>query len=466
MRKWMFGIWMVYSLFGCTVGTDYQKTDVFSDLKIAQNLHLTGENHQVLRDWYKSFDDNRLNTLVTQALNQNADILSALEKLRQARTISKISKVQYLPTFDVKGGYDYMKASKNIISADTDNFLIGFDADWEIDIWGKGRRTNEQKRAEFQSARYSLQNIKNAITSEVASTYFILKTLEEQKRIAQKNLTLQGDILETIRQKYQSGLLAESSYHQASYLYEKTKALIPSFDEQIAIQKNALAVLIGDLPNIDENEFSGKTNPISKAYHYDTTKLFSLPINIIRLRPDVRAAEESLKAQNAAVGAAVADLYPNVSLSALFGFESKNASDLFVKASQTYAYQPSVLAPIFHWGQLQNAVELAREKKAEVYQNYRKTILESTAELANAIVAVQKEYKANRSKRNALSHARQAFDAMRRKYLSGLIEYSTLLESEQDLLTAELDLAVSNGTIYQNLIAFYKATGGGYNSAD
>ena len=154
MRKWMLGIWTVYSLFGCTVGTDYQKTDVFSDLKIAQNLHLIGENHQVLRDWYKSFDDNRLNTLVTQALNQNVDILSALEKLRQARTISKISKVQYLPMFDIKGGYDYMKASKNIISADTDNFLIGFDADWELDIWGKGRRTNEQKRAEFQSARY------------------------------------------------------------------------------------------------------------------------------------------------------------------------------------------------------------------------------------------------------------------------------------------------------------------------
>lgn len=464
MRKHLIGILLICCS-GCTVGRDYQQADVFSDQEIASKLDLTGKSQAVLKDWYKSFHDDNVNFLVEQALSRNADILSALEKLRQARTASKISKVQYFPMFDIKSGYDYMKASKNIISADSDNFLIGFDASWEIDIWGKGRRLNERKRAEFQSARYSLQNIKNVMTAEVVSTYFSLKTLEEQRRIAHQNLQLQGLILATMKQKYQSGLVDAGAYHQASYLYEKTKAMIPSFDEEITAQKNALSVLIGQLPNKDLN-LKTKTNPIGKAYHYQTKNLFDLPIDIIRTRPDVKAAEESLKAQNAAIGAAIADLYPNVSLSALFGLAAKNASDLFTKSSQTYGYEPSVLAPIFHFGQLQNAVVLAREKKAEVYQDYRKTILESTAELANAMTMVQKEYEANKSKQQAALHARQAFEAMHKKYDSGLIEYSTLLESEQDLLSAELDLAVSNGAIYQKLIAFFKATGGGYNAVN
>lgn len=138
-------------------------------------------------------------------------------------------------------------------------------------------------------------------------------------------------------------------------------------------------------------------------------------------------------------------------------------SDLIKSSSKAYSYQPSLTAPIFHWGELQNNINLEREKMAETYQAYRKTLLSSVEELSNAITALQKEYQANRASRNAAYNMKKAFQAMKEKYENGLIEYSSLLQVQQDLLEAETTLADSNGAIISKIIAFYKATGGGYN---
>ncbi len=451
-------------LSACSVGPDYQKKDVFEDRQIAENLKLKGTSLKISKKWYRDFNDENLNALIDAALSQNSNILISVERLKQARTATKIAKVEYLPTLGLSGGYDYAKASKNIgLAADTDYFLIGFDAAWEIDIWGKGRRINEQKKAEFESTYYSLQNIKNVITAEVASTYFTLKTLEEQRRIALENLKLQNDIFKNIEEKYSAGLATESDYRQSAYLLEKTKSLIPSLEEQIEAQKNALSVLTGQLAQSSDQNIQNNKNPINRAFHYNIKNLFDLPADIIRTRPDVKASEKALVAQNAAIGQAVANLYPNVSISALFGFQADNLSRLLNSNSKAYSYQPSAVLPLFEWNKLQNTVQLEREKFQESYQNYRKTLLSSIQELANAITGVQKAYLSNRALTNSAYNMQLAYQAMKEKYDNGLIEYNTLLQAQQDLLNVKTELAGSNGNIYQKLIAFYKATGGGYN---
>ena len=451
-------------LSACSVGPDYQKKDVFEDQQIAENLKLKGTSLKISKKWYRDFNDENLNALIDAALSQNSNILISVERLKQARTATKIAKVEYLPTLGLSGGYDYAKASKNIgLAADTDYFLIGFDAAWEIDIWGKGRRINEQKKAEFESTYYSLQNIKNVITAEVASTYFTLKTLEEQRRIALENLKLQNDIFKNIEEKYSAGLATESDYRQSAYLLEKTKSLIPSLEEQIEAQKNALSVLTGQPPQSPDQNIQNNKNPINQAFHYNIKNLFDLPADIIRTRPDVKASEKALVAQNAAIGQAVANLYPNVSISALFGFQADNLSRLLNSNSKAYSYQPSAVLPLFEWNKLQNTVQLEREKFQESYQNYRKTLLSSIQELANAITGVQKAYLSNRALTNSAYNMQLAYRAMKEKYDNGLIEYNTLLQAQQDLLNVKTELAGSNGNIYQKLIAFYKATGGGYN---
>ena len=463
MRKtWLF---LTLSLSSCTVGPDYKKTSVFEDAQIASTLNLKNGGLQIGKDWYKAFHDENLNLLIDKALNSNTNVLSALDNLRMARTSAQIAKAEYLPLFNATAGYEYTKASKNIgPTADTDYFSLGFDASWEIDLWGKGRRLNEEKKAQFKGALYSLHNVQNLITAEVANTYFNLQTLRRQRQIALDNIALQNDIFKTIESKYQSGIADESAYRQSAYLLEKTKALVFGLEQQIKAQENALAVLTGNLATTTENMYQTKHNPVLRVHNYPLKNLTDLPIDIIRTRPDVRAAEQALVAQNAAIGEALADLYPNISISALFGWQANNISDLIKPSSKAYGYTPSAVLPLFHWGALENAAELEREKMGQTYQNYRQTILQSVEELANSITNLRKEYLSNHAKQNAFYNMQKAYLAMKEKFNSGIIEYASLLEIQQDLLEAETDVATSNGAIYQKIIAFYKATGGGYNN--
>jgi len=457
MRRILFCCFLISA---CTVGPDFEKKDVFEDAQIAQTLKLTGKSLKISQKWYQDFHDETLNFLIAEAISANTDILIAIERLKQARSAAQIAKAEYLPMLNLKTGYDYTKASKNIgLTADTDYYLLGFDANWELDIWGKGRRLNQQKKAEFDAAYYTLQNIKNVITSEVASTYFTLLTMEQKRKISVKNLQLQKDIFKTIDEKYQAGLADESAYRQASYLVEKTKAVIPQLEAQIKAQKNALNTLLGQL------DFSFKLDDhiIQNAANYKIQNLLDLPSNIIRTRPDIKAAEKALVSQNAAIGQAVAALYPNISLSGLFGFQASNLSDLVKSSSKAYGYTPTAVMPLFYWGQLKNAIKLEEEKTNEAFQNYRKTLLSGIEELSNAITSLQKEYISNLAYKNAFYNMQRAFLTMREKYDNGLIEYASLLEVQQDLLNSQISLAESNGAILNKIIAFYKATGGGYN---
>lgn len=452
---------LLFFITACTVGPDYKEPQIYKDEQIKQSLKLNGNDTKISTQWYEQFNDENLNTLIAIALNQNTDINAGIARLRQARIAADINQAQYLQILSADAKYNYGKASKNIgLSADSNYFQIGLDASWEFDIWGAGRRLNEQSRAKFESAAYSLRNLRIAVTAEVAADYFALKTAQEQLNIARNNLKLQQDIYQTIARKYQSGLTDVATYNQAGYLLASTQSVIPPLEYKIEAYKNALAVLTGSLP--DQIKI-GDSKPVKHAYKYNTALLYNLPSAIIRSRPDVKAAERNLAAQNAAVGQAVAELYPNLSIGGLFGLQSSAGSKLFNSDSKAYGYTPASVMPLFNWNKLQNNIELKKQIKAENYEAYRQTVLQAVEDLSNAITATQKEYAANKAHRNAVYRMRQAFTAMRDKYRNGLIEFSELLKTEQDLLQAETALAASNGAIYQNIIAFYKATGGGYN---
>lgn len=456
-----FVVWLA----SCTVGPDYTRPEFYEDKQIAQSLHLNNKDVKISQNWYEEFQDDHLSELIRHVINNNPSIQIGIERLRQARSVAAINRAQYLPMLGASAKYDWARASKNIgLSADTNYMQLGFDASWELDIWGAGRRLNEKSEALFEQAIYNLRQLKVVLTAETAQTYFQLKTAQEKLKIAQNNLALQRDIYQTVKQKYDAGIADAAAYNQARFVVETTKALIPQLEFEIEANKNALAVLAGTLPDkLPVNVLNHKKNPINTAYQFDRQKLYNLPAEIIRSRPDVQASERALVAQNAAVGEAVAALYPNVSVTALFGVQSKSGSKLFNSDSKAYGYVPSATLPLFNWGRLQNNIELQKQIKAESLQNYRQTILNAVKELADASKSVESEYDRNRAQRNAVYNMREVISAMKDKYENGLIEFSDLLKSEQDLLTAQTSLAESNGAVYQNIIAFYKATGGGYN---
>lgn len=460
MRK--LAVLLSFTAAACTVGEDFSRPALYNDSVIKQELALKNGT-QPSKSWYALFGDEQLNILIEQGLKNSTDIEQAIAILRQARAELKISQAGFLPQINARGGYNYQKNSKNIgPTADTHYYNAGFDASWELDIWGKGRRQDEAAAAMLKAEEYSLNQVKNVVAAEIASDYVNLKLAVEKLRIAKQNLALQRDIFGVVKSKYQSGLTDDIAYNQAEYLLNSTETQIPQLQSQVEQYKNALAVLSGVLPSQLPLD-SEKRSPIfSNAYQYNIKAMYNLPASVIRQRPDVAAAEQNLAAQNALVGAAVADLYPNVSISVLWGYAASSGNSLFNSKSQGYSYEPLLSLPLLDWNRLQNQLNKQKYQKQEAFAVYKKTVLTAVGELKNAMANVQNELKRNRLQNRALANMNKVVAASSEKYRSGLIEFSDFLTMEQNRLQAQNSSLESKAGIFQNLIAYYKASGGGY----
>ena len=452
----------------CAVGPDYKQPEFFSDKDISASLKLSNKTTEIKQDWYKEFNDPILNKLVEQGLTESPTISAAIENLRQARQSLRITAVQNLPTIDADGSYHYVKDSINYgVPISTDYYQLGLDASWEIDIWGGGRRQTESARALAQAAAANLDNVRLSLTAEIATNYISLRQVQEQLSIAKKNLELQQSIYDLTKEKYEVGLTDDISLKQAEYLLETTKEQVPQLETEVEAYQNALAILTGQLPGRLNNELETKENNlVSRRFDYNLERLYSLPVSVIRNRPDVREAENQLIAQNAKIGQAIAELFPTINLSGFIGYQSQKISNLISSKSDTYSYSPAISMPLFHWGALVNNVELQKSMTKEQEAMYKSSILDAAEEIRNSVVSLQKEYERNQSAVLSEKAQQEVSKLTLDKYEQGLIEFSEVLSTQQNLLDSQNNLISSNANIYTDIIAFYKAVGGGYVSVN
>ncbi len=465
MNKTNFMLLSLLLTSSCAVGPDYKKPDFFSDEKIADSLKLNKQNQsKISLDWYKQFNDSFLNDLIDKGLNNSPSIEIAKEKLHQARQSLKINTVQYLPTLDADGSYHYVKDSVSYgIPISTDYYQLGLDASWEIDIWGGGRRLTESSLALVKAAASDLDNVRLTLTAEIATNYIDLRQAQEQIRISQKNLELQKSIYDLVKQKYQTGLADDIAFNQAKYAVETTSMLIPQLEQQEKAYANALSILIGELPGEIKTSLNKQgDNIVAKKFAFDLQKLYALPVEVIRNRPDVQALEQQLIAQNAQIGQAIAQLFPSISISGFLGYQGPNIHRLIRPDHDMYSYSPTISMPLFHWGALMNNVELQKSLTKENLYLYKSGILNAVAEVNNSMTEVEKEYKRNTSARQAVDSQQKVSALTLDKYKQGLIEFSDVLTAQQNLLSSENEMVSSNAAIYKNIISFYKSVGGGY----
>lgn len=446
----------------CTVGPNYEKVELYSDDEIKEELHLK-EGNIIETDWFKQFNDNTLNKLIDLGRQNNTDIAIAISRLRQARANLNIDRTTNLPMINAQGGYTYEKNSKNIgPTADADYFSIGFDASWELDLWGKNRRQIEADKAQIKGLEYTLKDIKVTLVSEIAKSYINLMQKIEELYLTKRNISLQKETLELVKSKYENGLTDEISYNQAQYLLKNLEGQVPNIQSQIEEYKNSLSLLIGILPSeipVDIN----KRSPIFKqSYKYNTKMVYNLPVSTIRNRPDVVATEQELIAQNALVGKAIAEIYPSINISALWGLASINGSQLFNSNSQNYSYSPLIDAPLLDWNRLQNNVKIQKYIREEHLNKYKNTVRQAIVELKNAMTIFQNNITRNNKQIQALNNINKVVSLSRDKYKNGLIEYSDLLQSEQNLLDSQQQYINGKAQIMQSVVAYYKACGGGY----
>lgn len=451
-------------LASCTVGPDYRRPQFFPREDVAASLRLSGTASEIRTDWYRQFNDPLLNSLVSRGLVYSPTVAAATEKLRQARQSLRINAVQNLPTLDADGSYHYVKDSINYgLPVSTDYYQLGLDASWELDIWGGGRRLTESSLALVRAAGAGLDNVRLTLTAEIAANYVNLRQAQEQLRIARENLRLQQSIFELVQDKYNAGLADDIALNQAKYIVDTTRQQIPSFETEVEAYQNALAILTGRLPGMLDRELAQpRHNLVSRPFDYDLRQLYNLPVSVIRNRPDVREAENQLIAQNAKIGQAIAEMFPSVSLSGFIGYQSKNLSNLISSNSDMYSYSPAVSLPLFHWGALYNNVELQRSMTAEQLQLYKSSLLTAAGDIRNAVVSLEKEYDRNQSASRAETVQKEVSGLTLSKYKQGLVEFNDVLTSQQNLLDSQNARISSNAAIYKDIIAFYKAVGGGY----
>ena len=454
-------LFLTLLLTSCKVGNDYKKPQLFTNVELTSSIKTNGSK-TVSTDWYKQYGDNDLNSLIMQSLQSNMDVNIAISKLKQARIALKSSAVNNLPMVNLDASYHYDKLSKNRgLSVDNDYYQNGLDASWEFDIWGKNARLEESNLALYKAASSNIDNVKISLTAEVINNYFGLRQAQELLKINNKNLEIQKNLYRITRDKYKAGLSDDTAYNQSKFLVASSKAQIPPLEQHIVMYQNTLSILAGKLP---KDIVLSNNDTLKSNIRMNVNELFEFPIKSIENRPDVKIAEQTLISKNALVGNAISQLYPNVSIGAFFGLQSLKFSDLYNSSSKTYSYAPTFNLPLLNWGQLNDNIDIQKSIKKEYIEVYKSTLLNAVADVKNSYTAIDKEYQANKHLRRALSAQIKVSDTISKKYKIGLIEFSEVLKSQQDLLDIQTKYITSNANIYQNIASFYKALGGGYSN--
>ena len=448
-------------LAGCkAVGPDYEKpqaTDPAAPLPqmIAGEVVSTAE----VAAWWTVFGDPVLTNLVTRALEGNLTIRGAVAKVREARARLGISRAGLLPEVDASGAYQRFRNSDNAgAPGDGDFYKAGFDASWELDVFGRRRREVEAAQAAFDAEAATLENVWVSLAAETASTYVELQTLRQRLAVAQTNLTFQVQTLELVAARAKAGLGDLLAVEQARYNLERTRATIPGLQSQEEAAFNALAVLTGVMPGELAAELSGPA-PIPSAA---PRILAGIPSDLLRRRPDVRAAERRLAAQTARIGEAEADLYPTFRLSGSVGLESFDERSFIESSSRFFGIGPGIVWPVFRGGSIRANIEVQNALQEQALAAYEQAVLEAVRELRDALAAYGREYARLEALTKAANAARDAVAIARNQYANGISDFNSVLDAQRSLLVFEEAVTVSKGAITENLIRVYKALGGGW----
>jgi HAE1 family hydrophobic/amphiphilic exporter-1/multidrug efflux pump len=435
-------------LIGCvSVGPDYERPSL-PEIPGAQT------NAVELAAWWNQFNDPTLTEMVEKAQAHNLDLKSATARLRQARAKLGMTRASYGPSLDATGDRTRYSSSDNSYSAyQYTQYDVGFDAVWEIDLFGGNRRSVQAAVADFEAQEMDLADVQVSVAAETAQAYLQLRTYEYRLKVARSNSDAQLETLEIMESRLNAGLANELQVQQARYNYQSTKAGIPTIEAGLESTRNALSVLIGEMP--------GKlTLTAQTGVPQSELKVEGIPADLLRRRPDVARAERELAAQTARVGASVADLYPKFSLTGSIGLESLKSATLFESDSKRFSLIPGVRWPIFYSGSIRNNIKVQEAVQEQYLAAYESSVLNAVREVRDALTGYEKEHERRDALQLAVAAAKAAEELAKDQYRNGLTDFENVLDAQRSLLGFEEQLAISEGQVGTNAIRLYKALGG------
>lgn len=457
---------LVVLLVGCAaVGPDYVRHETPSPATWNAGLRggLSAEemNPRTLASWWTVLDDPVLSSLIEGAVEGNLDLGEARARVREARARVRVSGADLFPAVDASGSVSQRRSSEESGGGATrELYAAGFDASWELDLFGGKRRAIEAAEAELQASEEDLRDVLVTLLAEVALNYVEVRRFQTRLSIAQANLDAQEETYNIARWRSQAGLTTQLDVEQARYNLEQTRSQIPTLQTGLEQAKNRLAVLLGRHPgSLEDLLAERKAIPVTPL-----EVAVGVPADTLRRRPDVRRAERQLAAQTAQIGVATAELYPKFSLIGSIGLEALSLGDLFSSGARTSAIGSNMAWTIFDVGRIRGNIEVQTALQEQALISYEAAVLTALEDVENALVAYADEQARRQSLMEAAQAAQTVVDLARDQYSSGLIDFQVVLDAQRSLLSLQDQLAVSEGEVTSNLISLYKALGGGWTS--
>jgi outer membrane protein, multidrug efflux system len=451
-------------LAGCSVGPDYERPEMpLPENYPATGADSTGGDSEIL-GWWRTFDDPVLDRLIAKGIENNQDVKIALGRLNEARALRRRAFSEFFPGGQVSAGHTSVRLGAAQAPGlppnlrRVDSYDVGFDALWEIDIFGGLRRNYEANQAEEEAREAEVDEALRTLLSEVARNYFELRGSQESLRVAQANVKNQSETVELTENLFKYGEVTELDTARARAQLSTTEATVPSLQGDIEASVRRISVLLGQNPSELVTELSEAAPlPLFRG----PVKL-GKPAELLRRRPDVRAAERRLAEANAEVGVAVAEFFPKVEFNGSFAIESSNFGDLSESGHERYSFGPRISWTGLNFTRTMQ-LKYAADARAEVaLYEYEKSVLSALEDAENAMVYFSKEKERNIKLARSAADNRRAFDLARLQYKEGQIDFLSVLDSQRATLLAEEALSRSSTATLVNLVAVYKALGGGW----
>jgi NodT family efflux transporter outer membrane factor (OMF) lipoprotein len=461
------------ALAGCMVGPNFTRpeTDVAGHYQNAAHLQAGPVNEAL---WWENFRDPTLSNLILAGYENNLSLQVAGARVLQARAQLAAAVGELYPQQQgAFGAYTYERQSQAAPTNfnGTDTYLnvaeLGFTATWELDFWGKFRRAIQANDAAFLGSIDAYDAALVTLTADIATSYVSIRTLQAQIQVAETNITVQTESLRIANAQYHAGQTSLLDVEQAQTQLGITEATLPTLRAQLGVQEDALAVLLGTTPDKIAPLLAG-SGAIPQA---PAGAAVGIPKDLLRQRPDVREAELAAASQSALIGVAKAQLFPALSLSGTFGWESSSSNgaslgDLFNWSSRAITLGPSVQIPLFNYGQLTNQVRAQDAAFEQSILNYQNVVLQAQQQVQDAITNYVQAQQSVAALTGAVQSAVQATNLAMIRYVDGAADYTTVLTAEQAQLQVQNSLAIAQGNVPQALVALYTGLGGGWQIAD
>ncbi len=451
---------LVAALSGCMVGPDYTRPAVDAPKQFIYETKDAADTANT--QWWKQFNDPVLDGLIAEALANNYNVKVAAANVEQAAGVLTQTRSGLFPQVGYNGTGGRARLTESgatpaipgIPNPQT-SYEALLSASWEIDLWGRIRRLSESARANLLATDEARRGVILSLVASVASNYLTLRGLDEQLAISKRTLGAYGESVKLYTLQFQYGQVSQMQVAQVQSQYETAAVQIPAIESQIAQTENSLSVLVGRNPG-----------PIPRGksiYELVLPKVpAGVPSDLLTRRPDLLQAEDQLIAANANIGAARALYFPTISLTGNFGGSSAQLNNLFTGPARVWTYAGSLVGPIFSFGAVSGQVASAEGGQQSALFNYQYSIQNAFADVESSLVASQKLIDQQAAQEKLVNALKDYARLATLQFNGGYTSYTTVLQAEQSLFPAELQLASLRASVFSSSVNIYKAMGGGW----